>query len=997
VIALRWIDPQFFFADTRRSLIAVALLVALPTIVLSEVAVGVSGARIRAAAQERANLAAQEIASEHADRVTRLAQELHELAARPRLATWVRRGVATEIQARRSEPGGDIVALVLVDEQGDVVASDPPGIASAVAPELLGPRDRVVPPLVSRLYPGSAEVPPYFAVSTPLGRDAYDGTLIAIVDADQSIRWTVGLMTVFEDVHVVDPSGVGLSAARLRAGESGATDARSLSAVSTGSRLRGGAPVVGTSWHVLVTQSVAATDDEIAFVAAAFRALDAALLALVFAGSVLLARRMRRILRQRERLRAVQELAHVGGWEWDIWGDRVSVSEEVLRIYGLRRGEGADTYRAVLARIHPEDRDKVETDILRALRGHAELSVRHRIVRTDGSVRIVETRGTPIGERGRATRMRGTAQDVTELMRREEERSRLTALIDAADEALITSTLDGTITSWNQGAERMLGYTAAETIGRSMQDLRPSERRKHRIRLLDRVRGGESVTDHNSERVRKDGTRVSVAIAVSPLRDASGEVVGAAWSFRDVGAVKRAEAELAHRVSHDGLTDLPNRFLFEDRLDRAIRAAQRSGRSLAVMTIDLHRFRDVNHAFGHTTGDLVLFEVAKRLSGQGRAIDTVARLTGDRFGLLIPETDQSAAMLVASRVRSELQRPIEVGGGEFALDVTAGIAMYPLHGEDVSTLLRRSERALEIARAEATGSALYSADHDDDAEDRATVVAELRRGIEQDQLTVHYQPVVNIASGQILGVEALVRWDHPTRGLIAPSQFVPLAEQSSLMGSLTRDVLEKALRQYRRWHEQGYALPVLVNISPRDLRDPSFVPTIEALHEAYRVSPTWLKLEITEGFVVDDPERAIVTLRRMRELGILIAIDDFGTGYSSLAYLGRLPVDAVKIDRSFVAAMRSDPKNAAIVRATIGLAHTLGFGTVAEGVEDDATLALVKEMGSDMAQGYGIARPMTAEALDEWLRTSRWQPRRAPDDTAGRGWTAGASTLVAAD
>jgi EAL domain-containing protein (putative c-di-GMP-specific phosphodiesterase class I) len=207
------------------------------------------------------------------------------------------------------------------------------------------------------------------------------------------------------------------------------------------------------------------------------------------------------------------------------------------------------------------------------------------------------------------------------------------------------------------------------------------------------------------------------------------------------------------------------------------------------------------------------------------------------------------------------------------------------------------------------------------------------------------------------------------------------------MSGITRTVLTKALRQYRRWHEAGHALPVLVNISPRDLRDPGFVPMVEALHDTYRVSPKWLKLEITEGFVVDDPERAIVTLRRMRELGILIALDDFGTGYSSLSYLARLPVDAVKIDRSFVAAMRSDARTEAIVRATIGLAHTLGFGTVAEGVEDDETLRSLKEMGSDMAQGYHIARPLPAQELDVWLRTASWRPRPAPVDDAARAWT----------
>jgi diguanylate cyclase (GGDEF)-like protein len=433
----------------------------------------------------------------------------------------------------------------------------------------------------------------------------------------------------------------------------------------------------------------------------------------------------------------------------------------------------------------------------------------------------------------------------------------------------------------------------------------------------------------------------------------------------------RQAAQNQHQALHDGLTGLPNRALLHDRIERAVLSCEREGAVGAVMVLDLDRFKDVNDTLGHAQGDELLREVGPRLEGVLRATDTVARLGGDEFAILLHCVDPDAVGLVASKVVETLERPFEIDGVTIDIGASVGVARYPDHGEDVGTLLQRADVAMYQAKAAGTGWQAYEAAHDGHSRGRLALVGELRGAIQRDELVLHYQPKVELSDGEARGVEALVRWDHPDRGLLAPGEFIPLAEQTGLIRSLTRWVLDEALRQVARWRAEGMTLTVAVNLSARTLLDPTLPEVVDRALRRHGLEAGALELEITESSLMADPSRARDILGRLRDLGVRLAIDDFGVGHSSLAYLGRLPVDDIKVDRSFVLGMEEDPGDAAIVRSTIELARSFGLETVAEGVETSWAWHRLAEMGCDRVQGYLLSRPMPAAELAGWAAARR--------------------------
>ena len=436
--------------------------------------------------------------------------------------------------------------------------------------------------------------------------------------------------------------------------------------------------------------------------------------------------------------------------------------------------------------------------------------------------------------------------------------------------------------------------------------------------------------------------------------------------FRIVAGASR---RLRHQALHDGLTGLPNRSLLYSRLKRAIAAAGRGDKRLAaLMLIDLDRFKEVNDTLGHDHGDELLVEVAVRLRGALRRGDTLARLGGDEFAVLLPELPERAAVAeLAGRLQDALGRPFALRGVAVELEASIGVALCPDHGDDVHTLVQRADVAMYDAKRAQAGIATYSAERDPYSADRLGLLAELRRAIERDELVLHYQPKVSVDGGEVIGVEALVRWQHPTRGLLGPVEFVPLAERTGTVAELTRWVVATALRQARAWIEAGRPLPVAVNLAAANIVDVTLPDAIAALLAEHGVPGGLLECEISEHTVMADPLRAMEVLGRLRDMGLRLSLDDFGTGHSSLAYLKRLPLDEVKIDRSFVAGMTEDENDAVIVRSTIDLARNLGLDVVAEGVEDAATLHGLGELRCDVAQGFHLSRPLPAEELDAWL------------------------------
>ncbi|MBI4493323.1 MAG: EAL domain-containing protein [Chloroflexi bacterium] len=438
---------------------------------------------------------------------------------------------------------------------------------------------------------------------------------------------------------------------------------------------------------------------------------------------------------------------------------------------------------------------------------------------------------------------------------------------------------------------------------------------------------------------------------------------------------KRIDAAPALQALHDALTGLPNRALLYDRLHQAILTARRNNAALALLVMDLDRFKEVNDALGHCAGDLLVQQVGQRLRGVLRASDTVARLGGDEFAVVLPGTNGEGATLAARKLLHALEELFVVEGQSLDVGMSIGIALYPLHGEDVETLLRRADIAMYLAKRGRGGYAVYTSEQDQHTPHRLALMGELRTAIEQEQLLLHYQPQVHFKSGQVVGLEALVRWQHPQRGLIPPDQFITLAERTGLIQPLSRWVLGQALRQCQAWRQAGLALPVAVNLSARNLHDPHLPGMIATLLATWGLPPPWPSVEITESAVMTNPHRAIEVLGRLQAMGVRISIDDFGTGYSSLAYLKRLPVDELKIDKTFVRTMAVDRKDLAIVRATIELAHSLGLSVVAEGVENQATLDHLAALGCDAAQGYYLSRPLPAPELVRWLAESPWGPK----------------------
>jgi diguanylate cyclase (GGDEF)-like protein len=442
--------------------------------------------------------------------------------------------------------------------------------------------------------------------------------------------------------------------------------------------------------------------------------------------------------------------------------------------------------------------------------------------------------------------------------------------------------------------------------------------------------------------------------------------------------LRRQAAENEHLALHDPLTDLPNRSLFHDRAQQAILGARRDESGVALMILDLDRFKEVNDTLGHHNGDLLLQEIGARLRSGLRESDSVARLGGDEFGLLLPHVaDGGEALMLGERVRAELRSPFTLEGVTLDLEASVGIALFPAHGDDVDTLLQRADVAMYLAKEDRSGCELYAADRDEYSPHRLALAAELRRALDERELVLHYQPKADLNDGRIVAVEALVRWQHPEHGLLAPDQFVPLAEATGLIRELTLRVLDEALRQQRTWRDSGVDIRVAVNLSARDLYDLTLPATTAQLLAMHGVPATSLELEITESVIVADPMRARAILNRLSEMGVLLAVDDYGTGYSSLGYLKRLPIDEMKIDRSFVMQMADDRNDAAIVRSTVELGRNLGLKVVAEGVETAAAWAHLKALGCDFAQGYYLSRPVPADEIAALVAAGGTTPARA--------------------
>ena len=541
--------------------------------------------------------------------------------------------------------------------------------------------------------------------------------------------------------------------------------------------------------------------------------------------------------------------------------------------------------------------------------------------------------------------------------------------------AILTPAVEATgprVAYVNDGFCQMYGVMRQEVLGQTPIVFRFIEEQQSMYdALLDHVFDGQLFEAEATAR-RKDGTQFEVDLQLVPVRE-NDQITHWIAFLRDVTEAKKQVMMLRHQAMHDGLTGLPNRVFLYDRLDKAINQARLSGSPVALLLMDLDRFKEVNDTFGHHFGDALLKEVAMRVKAVVESADTVARLGGDEFALLLagPRDAQHVAT-VARRLLDNLQKPFVVEGRVLEVGASIGIAMYPTHGTDARTLLRLADVAMYAAKQAQAGYRFHSEEYESRNPDDLALVVELRDAIERDELELYYQPKLHLKSGLMTRAEVLIRWNHPKRGLLSPAAFIPIAERTGVIRSLTDWIFNNALKQVRTWHDEGAPVHVAVNISAKSLQEQSLPTKVHDLLQKWRVDARFLKIEITESSIMADPAHALAILSLVQSLGVRLSVDDFGTGYSSLSHLRQLPIDEIKIDKSFVTGMINSDADATIVRTVIDLAHNLGKQVCAEGVEDEATWRLLGDLGCDLAQGYWISRPLRADDFMKWLVECSW-------------------------
>ncbi len=564
----------------------------------------------------------------------------------------------------------------------------------------------------------------------------------------------------------------------------------------------------------------------------------------------------------------------------------------------------------------------------------------------------------------------GRSKDV-EWVRKTE--TRLKCILDHNITGISFANLEGTITEANDAFCELVGYTDDDILAGQLnwRNLTPAELHHLDDKAVETIKASGSCAPIETEYIRKDGRRVPVLFAAALLSGSQEEIV--CFSV-DVTDHKRAQSKMSYLAFHDPLTDLPNQALYKDRLDQAIALARRNEQMLAVVLVSLDRFKIIHDTLGYVTADLLFQEVAERLSGCVRECDTVARIGNEEFALLLTQVRRAEdAAKIAQDIGEVLSVPFSIDGQELFLTCSIGISLSPDDGTDSVSLLKNAGTAQNRAKLQdGNDYQFYTSGRTTKALRQLLLENNLRPGLSNGEFVIHYQPQLNITTFQVVGMEALVRWQHPALGLLYPVDFITLAEESGLIVSLGEWVLRSACAQSKSWQDAGYdPVRLAVNLSARQFRQPKLVDTIKQILSETGLDPHFLELELTEGSVMSDPDEAIHKLLELKAMGLQISIDDFGTGYSSLNYLKRFPINTLKIDQSFVAEINTGPDDVAIVTAIITLAHALNLNVIAEGVETQEQLELLRVLKCDEVQGYMFGLPLCAEEFSDLLTNRR--------------------------
>ena len=627
----------------------------------------------------------------------------------------------------------------------------------------------------------------------------------------------------------------------------------------------------------------------------------------------------------------------------------------------------------------PEDRAHVSRTIHAALEAHEAFDVEYRIQRADGRIRWVLERGVGLrNAHGELAWIEGFIQDISERMAANEALReavrRYSSLFEHATEGIFQTTPEGRYLNANPALARIYGHASPDTLIAHLHDIPRQlyvlpERREEFVRLMQEQ---GAVRNFESQVYRRDGRIIWISENARAVKNADGSVHFFEGTVVDVTERKQHEAELEHQASHDSLTGLPNRSLLRDRIEQAIVKARRDDHRVAVVFVDLDHFKLINDSLGHHVGDRLLLEVADRLIACVRGHDSVARQGGDEFVIVLTEQqDEDETLAIVSRLLEVVSQPWLDEGQEYGLSCSIGISCYPQDGDDPDALLRCADAAMYKAKASGRSTYhVYTPELNQAISERLELENSLRHALERDEFHVYYQPRIEVASGRIIGAEALIRWDCPGKGIIPPDSFISIAEETGLIIPIGQWILQEACRQNSAWQRAGLPpISVSVNLSPIQFRHTGLVQSVAAALQQADLQPACLELELTESFVMHDAERINIAMQSLKALGVDIAVDDFGTGYSSLSYLKRFPVDRLKVDKSFVRDINSDPDDAAIVRAIITLGHALGLKVVAEGVETQAHLEFLQQHGCDELQGYYFSRPIPATEMEALLRS----------------------------
>ncbi len=674
-------------------------------------------------------------------------------------------------------------------------------------------------------------------------------------------------------------------------------------------------------------------------------------------------------------LNEAQRLGRLGGWELDLASGALFWSDETYRIFELDPKKFSPSYENFLNVIHPDDRDKVNQAYMRSLEDRQPYDSVHRLRFANGRIKWVREHCTSrFDKSGKPLRSIGMAQDITE-QHAAEEQLRIAATAFETHEAILITDANANIVRVNQAFQEITGYTSEEVLGENPRILNSGRQDKEFYTAMwQQLLGKGSWSGEMWDR-RKNGQVYPKRVTITAVKDGQGITTEYVAIFSDITERKQAEEEIHNLAFYDALTKLPNRRLLLDRFHLALSVSARSHHYGAVLFLDMDRFKTLNDTLGHDYGDLLLIEVAERLRYCVREADTVARLGGDEFVVLFEEVDKSAEQasqkvaLIAEKIRIALSEHYQIKEHEYHSSPSIGVCLYRGNEEPVEVLLKHADMAMYQAKDSGRNAVrFFDPAMQHAVEAHAALERDLRHAVPDGQLRLYYQ--IQVDDGhRPLGAEALVRWIHPKRGMVLPAQFIAVAEESSLILDIGNWVLETACRQLALWnsHPQTRDLTLAVNVSARQFHMHDFVGKVAAAIDAYKVDPSRLKLELTEGVVLNDIADVVTKMQALKALGITLSLDDFGTGYSSLSYLKQLPLDQLKIDRSFVRDIATDTNDAVMVKTIIDMAQNFHLNVIAEGVEDEVQLGFLKQSGCMAYQGYLFSKPVPIEEFEKLL------------------------------